>query len=105
MRGSCYSCAKETPYRSSYHGCSQEIVTWWLEGWKESRSLRQPEITGAQVERQKRPGSQELWTQDICPKEHRSKGRRPQEHGSQVFGSQVERTEDQACFFREKVER
>ena len=34
MRGSCYSGAKEPLYRSSYHGCSQEIVARWFEGRK-----------------------------------------------------------------------
>jgi hypothetical protein len=31
VRGSCYSGAKEPLYRSSYHGCSQEIVARWFE--------------------------------------------------------------------------
>lgn len=39
----------EPLYRSSSHGCSQEVVTQWLERQKESwRSLRRPQILGAQ---------------------------------------------------------
>lgn len=49
MRRSCNSVTGPL-YRSSYHGCSQEVITRWFKGQKESRrSQERQEILGSQV--------------------------------------------------------
>lgn len=82
-------CRTEPLYRSSKHGCSQEVNTRWCQGQEESRrSQERQEILGPQVIL-----TRSCQKEEHCQEERRSQGTGKKEERREEEHRKKERTE------------